>query len=173
MKFNKKVEDVLNKQVNAEMWSALLYLSMSSWLETKGLRGFANWMRVQYQEEMTHAMKIFDYIVSRGGHAQLYAIDKLPLEWKDIKDIMNQTYKHECVVTESIHNCYTVASDEKDYATMNMLQWFINEQVEEEQNVLEIIDQLNLIGENGQAIYMLDKEMGTRVFVDSTASAAE
>ena len=171
MKFNKKVEDVLNKQINAEFWSSFLYLSMSSWFETKGLKGFANWMRVQYLEETTHAIKLTDYIIARGGQVKLAALDKVPVEWKSITDAFEETYKHECKVTEMISNCYEVAFAERDHATANMLQWFINEQTEEEQNVLNIIDQLKLIGENGQAIYLLDKELPTRVFVDATKTA--
>ena len=168
MKFNTKVEDVLNKQINAEFWSSFLYLSMAGWFETKGLKGFANWMRIQYQEETTHAVKLVDYIISRGGHVKLAALDKVPLEWKSITDAFEDTYKHECKVTEMIGNCYEVAFAEREHATANMLQWFIFEQTEEEQNVLTIIDQLKLIGENGQAIYLLDKELATRVFVDAT-----
>ncbi|MDP3452815.1 MAG: ferritin, partial [Bacteroidales bacterium] len=109
MRFNKNVQDVLNKQVNAEFWSANLYLSMSSYLAQKGLSGFANWMRVQYQEEMSHALKIFDYIISRGGVAKLEPIAAVQTEWKDIKEIFESTYEHECKVTDMIHNCYEVA----------------------------------------------------------------
>ncbi|MDX9811214.1 MAG: ferritin [Bacteroidales bacterium] len=171
MKFNKKVEEILNKQVNAEFWSAFMYLSMSAWFENQGLKGMANWMKVQYLEETSHAMKIYDFIISRGGKAQLAALDAVPTEWKGITEIFEETYKHECKVTEMIHNCYNVASAEKDHATTNMLQWFIDEQVEEEQNVLEILDQLKLIGDKGQGIFMLNKELAGRVFVDATQTA--
>jgi ferritin len=171
MKFNKKVEDILNKQVNAEFWSAFMYLSMSAWFENQGLKGMANWMRVQYLEETSHAMKIYDFIISRGGEAKLAAIDAVPTEWKSITEVFEETYKHECLVTEMIHNCYNVAAAEKDHASTNMLQWFIDEQVEEEQNVIEILDQLKLIGDKGQGIYMLNKELASRVFVDATQSA--
>ena len=171
MKFNRKVEDILNKQVNAEFWSAFMYLSMSAWFENQGLKGMANWMRVQYLEETSHAMKIYDFIISRGGEAKLAAIDAVPTEWKSITEVFEETYKHECLVTEMIHNCYNVAAAEKDHASTNMLQWFIDEQVEEEQNVIEILDQLKLIGDKGQGIYMLNKELASRVFVDATQSA--
>ncbi|MDD4058666.1 MAG: ferritin [Bacteroidales bacterium] len=171
MKFNKKVEDILNKQVNAEFWSAFMYLSMSAWFENQGLKGMANWMRVQYLEETSHAMKIYDFIISRGGEAKLAAIDAVPTEWKSITEVFEETYKHECLVTEMIHNCYNVAAAEKDHASTNMLQWFIDEQVEEEQNVIEILDQLKLIGDKGQGVYMLNKELASRVFVDATQSA--
>lgn len=172
MKFNKKVEDVLNKQVNAEFWSAFMYLSMSAWFENQGLKGMANWMKIQYLEETSHAMKLYDFIISRGGVAKLAAIDAVPTEWKSITEVFEETYKHECIVTEMIHNCYHVATTEKDYATTNMLQWFIDEQVEEEQNVIEILDQLKLIGDKGQGVFMLNKELAGRVFVDATKADA-
>ena len=110
MKFNKKVEEILNKQVNAEFWSAFMYLSMSAWFENQGLKGMANWMRVQYLEETSHAMKIHDFIISRGGEAKLAAIDAVPTDWKNITEVFEETYKHECKVTEMIHNCYNVAA---------------------------------------------------------------
>ena len=168
---SKKLEEAINAQINAEFWSAFMYLSMSAWFENQGLKGMANWMRVQYLEETSHAMKIYDFIISRGGEAKLAAIDAVPTEWKSITEVFEETYKHECLVTEMIHNCYNVAAAEKDHASTNMLQWFIDEQVEEEQNVIEILDQLKLIGDKGQGVYMLNKELASRVFVDATQSA--
>ncbi len=172
MKINAPVQDILNKQINAEFWSAYLYLSMSAWFEEKGLKGFANWMRIQFQEETTHALKLFDYVTERQGVVQLEPIAAVQTEWKSILDAMEDTYKHELKVTEMIYNCLDVAEKQKDRATMSMLQWFVDEQIEEESNVDEIINQLKLIGDNGQAIYLLDKELSTRVFVDSTAPTA-
>lgn len=172
MKINKKVEDILNKQVNAELWSAYLYLSMSAWCESKGLKGFANWMRIQFQEETTHALKIYDYVLSRSGEIKLEPIAGVEHNWKSPLHIFEETYKHECLVTSLIANCYEVAVAEKDHATATMLQWFINEQTEEESNALDIIDQLKLVGEKGEGIYHLDKQLATRVFVDSTQNAA-
>lgn len=173
MKINTKVEEVLNKQMNAEFWSAHLYLSMSAYFETIALKGFANWMKIQYQEELTHAIKIFDYINSRGGVVKLEALPEVPVKWNSILEVFQETYNQECKVTASIHDCYEVALAQRDHAAANMLQWFIDEQSEEEGNALQIVDQLNLIGqENGQAIYHLDKELGTRVFVDPTQPAA-
>ncbi|MEA5006271.1 MAG: ferritin [Rikenellaceae bacterium] len=172
MKVNIQVEEVLNKQMNAEFWSAHLYLSMSAYFETRALKGFANWMKIQYQEELTHAIKIFDYINSRGGVVKLEAIPEVPVKWNSILEVFQETYNQECKVTASIHNCYEVALAQRDHAAANMLQWFIDEQSEEEESALQIVDQLNLIGqENGQAIYHLDKELGTRIFVDPTQSA--
>jgi ferritin len=168
MKLNKEVEVVLNNQINMEFWSAFLYLSMSAWFEHQGLKGFANWMRVQYQEENTHALKLYDYVLNRAGKVHLKPIDAVATEWKSILEVAKESYKHELKVTEAINNCYEIALAEKDHATASMLQWFIDEQTEEESNVLTIIDQLNLIGENGQAIYLLDKELSARVFTDPT-----
>jgi len=168
MKINKTVEEILNKQVNAEFWSAYLYLSMSSWCESKGLKGFANWMRVQFEEETSHALKIYDYVLSRSGEIKLQPIASVEHSWKNLLHMFEETYKHECVVTNLINNCYEVAIAEKDHATANMLQWFIDEQTEEEANALDIIDQLKLVGENGGGIYHLDKALASRTFVDET-----
>ena len=168
MRFKKSVQDILNKQVNAEFWSAYLYLSMSVYLAGKGLNGLANWMRVQYQEEVSHAMKIFDYVIARGGEMKLEPIERVETEWAGVKEIFESTYEHECKVTDMIHNCYEVALKERDHATANMLQWFIDEQAEEEESALEILDKLKLVGDNGAAMYMLDQELGARTFVDAT-----
>lgn len=168
MRFKKSVEEILNKQINAEFWSAYLYLSMSSYLAQKGLTGFANWMRVQYQEEVSHALKIFDYVIARGGNVRLEPIAAVETDWKGIKEIFDSTYEHECKVTDMIHNCYETALKERDHATANMLQWFIDEQAEEEESALEIIDKLKMVGDNGAALYMMDKELGARTFVDAT-----
>ncbi len=172
MKINKNVEEILNKQITAELWSAYLYLSMSAWCETKGLKGFANWMRIQFQEETTHALKIYDYVLSRSGEIKLAPITEVENSWNNLLHVFEETYKHECLVTDMIAKCYEVAVSEKDHATASMLQWFINEQTEEESNVLEIIDQLKLVGEKGEGIYLLDKELATRVFVDATQNGA-
>jgi ferritin len=171
MKITANVQEVLNKQVNAEFWSAYMYLSMAAWFEEKGLKGFANWMRVQFQEETAHALKFFNYITDRQGKAVLEPIAAVPTEWTSILNVMEETYQHELKVTELIYNCLEVAEKGKDRATMSMLQWYVDEQMEEESNVDEIINQLKLIGDNGQAIYLLDKELATRVFVDPTIPA--
>jgi ferritin len=171
MKINANVQQVLNHQVNAEFWSAYMYLSMSSWFEEKGLKGFANWMRVQFQEETAHALKLFDFVLARQGSMTLQPIDSVPTQWNNILEVMEETYRHELKVTELIYHCLEVAEQEKDRATMSMLQWFVDEQAEEEANVDVIIAQLKLIGEDGNGIYQLDKELATRVFVDPTAAA--
>ena len=129
-------------------------------------------MRVQYQEETSHALKLYDYLLANGATVKLEPIDKVPVEWNGVKEPFEETYKHECKVTDMIHECYEVAVAERDHATSNMLKWFIDEQAEEEQNVLAILDQLNLMGENGHAVFFMDKELATRVFVDATKAPA-
>ncbi len=171
MKIKGKVEEVLNKQINAEFWSAYLYLSMSAWCETQGLKGFANWMRVQFQEETSHAIKILDYVLTRQGEVKLEPIAAVEQSWSSLLNMFEEVYRHENLVTDLIGNCYEVAVSERDHATASMLQWFIDEQTEEESNASEIIDQIKLVGEKGEGIYHLDKLLATRVFVDSTKTA--
>lgn len=168
-----KTLQALNNQVNAEQYSSLLYLSMSAWFSKKGLPGFANWMYVQYQEEMTHANKFFKYICERGGTAEIRAIEQMPTEFDSIVDVVEKTLSHEQHVTELINGLVDVAVLERDHATQSFLKWFVDEQVEEEANVQEILDTLKLINGEGNGIFMLDREMRQRVFVDSTLAAAE
>jgi ferritin len=168
MKISKKVADVLNKQVNAELWSAYLYLSMSIWSESKGFKGFANWMMVQFKEETSHALKIKDFVLSRSGEIKLQPIAAVKTSWDSLLSMFEETYEHECKVTTLINECYEVALAEKDYSTSTMLQWYINEQTEEESNALEIIDILKITGEKSGGIFYLDKNLGKRTFVDET-----
>ena len=165
-----KVQIAINEQINAEQYSALLYLSMSAWFSSKGLSGFANWMYIQYQEELTHANKFFNYLNERNGKVTLKAIEQMPTEWDGIIEIFEATLEHEQKVTALIDNLVDVAMSEKDHATQSFLQWFVDEQVEEEANVNEILDTLKLINGQGNGIFMLDREMKTRVFVDSTVT---
>ncbi|HCE58772.1 MAG TPA: ferritin [Prolixibacteraceae bacterium] len=167
-----KMLNALNEQINAEQYSSLLYLSMSAWCSEKGLPGFANWMYVQYQEEMTHANKFFKYIVERGGRASLKAIKQMPVEFDSILDVVEKTQAHEQLVTSLINNLVDIAVEERDHATQSFLKWFVDEQVEEEANVQEILDTLKLINGQGNGIFMLDRELRQRVFVDSTAATA-
>lgn len=168
-----KMLNALNEQINAEQYSSLLYLSMSAWFSEKGLPGFANWMYIQYQEEMTHANKFFKYVVERGGKVTLKAIEQMPVDFKDIVEVFEKTKAHEELVTSLINNLVDVAIAERDHAAQSFLKWFVDEQVEEEANVQEILDTLKLINGQGNGIFMLDREMRQRVFVDSTAAAAE
>ena len=161
---SERMMKALNKQLNAELYSAYLYLSMAAYFESKNLKGFANWMRVQAQEELTHAMKIFDYINERGGRVYLEAIEKPPTEWKSPLDVFEATYEHEVKVTSMINDLVNMAMEEKDHATYNMLQWFVAEQVEEEASADEIRQQLRMIKEDGRGIMMLDRELKQRAF---------
>lgn len=165
-----KMLNALNEQINAEQYSAFLYLSMSAWFEDKGLSGFANWMYIQYQEELTHANKLFNYVVDRSEKPVLKAIDQMPVEWEGVIEVIEATLKHEQHVTALIHNLVDVAVEEKDHATQSFLQWFVDEQVEEEANVTEILDSLKLINGQGNGIFMLDRELRNRKFVDATAT---
>jgi len=161
---NKKVEKAINKQINAEMWSGYLYLSMSSYFESIGLSGFANWMWTQAREEMTHAMRLYSHVIERGGRVIFDAIEKVPNEWKSPQHVFEETYMHEKKVTGLIENLVDIAEKEKDRATYNMLQWFIDEQVEEEASADEILQKLKLIGKNGNGLFMIDRELSQRVF---------
>jgi ferritin len=160
----KTVEKSLNKQINAELWSAYLYLSMSSYFESINLSGFATWMIMQAQEEVNHAMRIYNHVIERGGRVLLEAIDKVPTEWGSPLEVFQETYQHEQKVTSLIENLVDIAEKEKDRATLNMLQWFIDEQVEEEASADDIVQKLMLIGDQGSGLFMLDNELGQRVF---------
>ncbi len=165
---SKKIEKALNKQINAEFYSAYLYLSMSSYLNDINLTGFSNWMRVQFDEEQFHAMKFYDYILERGGSVKLESIDKPPHKWNGIIDIFEETLKHEQEVTTMINDLMDLAIKEKDHATVNFLQWFIDEQVEEEASVDELLSQLKLVEGKGSGLFMLDRESKQRTFTPPT-----
>ena len=167
---NKKVEDALNGQLNAEYYSSYLYLSMAAYFESIDLPGFANWMRIQTQEEMFHALKFYDYIIERGGRVILRAIEAPPSEWKSPWDVFEATLKHEQKVPGLINDLVFLARDERDNAAEIYLQWFVNEQVEEEDNVNKILGQLKLIKDSPQAMFMLDKELAQRVFTPPPAT---
>ncbi|MBZ4683383.1 MAG: Ferroxidase [Fusobacteriales bacterium] len=158
-----KVLNALNEQLNKEFYSAYLYLGMSSYFESHDLPGFANFMRVQWEEEMSHAMRIYNYINEVGGKVKLKTINAVEKEWNSVIEVFEDIYKHECFITESINEVLYLAQQEKDYATMNMLQWFISEQVEEEANMLKILNQLKLIKGEGTGLFMLDRELGQRI----------
>jgi ferritin len=161
---SKKMETALNKQINAELYSAYLYLSMNSHFNSVNLQGFANWMRVQALEEMTHADKLYKYVADRGGRVVLDAIDKPPANWGSPLAVFDDVYEHELKVTSLIHALVDLAIEERDHASNTMLQWFVNEQVEEEANADALVQQLKLMGDNGYGILMLDRELAQRVF---------
>lgn len=161
---SKKIEEAINSQINAEMWSAYLYLSMAAYCHKNGQPGMAKWFEVQFKEEQDHAKIFFNYIVTRGGVVTLKAIDAVPTDWTSQLDIFENTLAHEQKVTGLINNLYALATEEKDYATQSMLKWFIDEQTEEEENAQNIIDSLRMIKDNGYGLYMLDKELGARTY---------
>ena len=167
---SKQMQDALNDQVAAEFYSAHLYLSMSAYLESIDLPGFANWMRVQYQEEVTHAEKIFDYVIERDGRAVSKAWDAPPAEWKSALDVFETAYAHEQKVTGLINDLMDLAFSEKDHAANIFLQWFVNEQVEEEASAKAIVQQLKLLGDSKGGLFQIDRELGRRVFTPPTAA---
>ena len=162
---DKEIEEAINKQINEEMYSSYLYLSMSAYFENIGLRGFANWMYVQYQEEKDHAMKFYRYLIERGGRVKLYQIKEPPHEWNSPLHAFEETLKHEKHITECINELVDLAENKKDRATFNLLQWYVDEQVEEEANDEEIIQALKMIGDHGQGLLMLDRELASRTYV--------
>jgi len=161
---SKKMEKSLNEQVNAELYSAYLYLSMEAYFKSQNLNGFANWMRVQTQEEITHAMKIYEFIDERGGRITLKAIDGPEAKWDSPLAVFEAVYEHERKVTGLINNLVDLAIEEKDHATNSFLQWFVNEQVEEEASADKLVQQLKMMDKAPGGMFMLDRELGQRVF---------
>jgi len=167
-----KMEKAINAQINAEVYSAYLYMSMAAWFDAKNLTGFANWMKIQTQEELFHAQKFFDYVNERGGRVIMEAIAKPETEWESVLDVFEFTLKHEQKVTSLINDLVEVSRDEKDNATYNFLQWFVGEQVEEESSVDAVLQKLILIGDFGAGIFMIDQELANRVFTPPATSGA-
>lgn len=163
----KQIQDALNDHINAELYSGYLYQAMGAYFEHKGLDGFAQWMKTQAKEEQFHAEKFYDYVNERGGRVFFMPIDAPPSDWDSTLKVFEDTLSHEEAVTDRINNLVNLALEQKDQATYNMLQWFVEEQVEEEDNVNHVIDQLNLIGDEqkgGTGLLILDRELGQRVF---------
>ena len=161
---SKKIQDAINAQINAELYSSYLYLSMSAWFSAQNLAGFASWMKMQVQEENFHTMKMYDYVIERGGQTILKAIDGPPIEWDSPLAVFEATYAHERKVTGLVNELVNLAIEEKDHAANIFLQWFVNEQVEEEASADEIVQKLKLLADAPGGLYMLDQEMGQRVF---------
>ena len=161
---SRNLQAALNEQINAEFYSAYLYLSMSAYFDTINYGGFANWMRVQFQEEQFHAMKMFDYITERGGKVVLAAIDAPPVRWDGPVAVFQVTLEHERMVTKRINDLVYLARDERDNAVEVFLQWFVSEQVEEEDTAETILGQLKIAESSPHALLMLDREMAARVF---------
>lgn len=158
----KAMQDAMNEQINKELFSSYLYLSMAAWFEDRNLPGFANWMRMQADEEREHAMKFYDFILERGGRVLLKAIDAPKTDWNSALEVAEEIAAHEGKVTASIYSLYELAQKEKDYPAQVMLQWFITEQVEEERNAAELVANLKLIEERGTAVLMLDHRLSKR-----------
>jgi ferritin len=161
---NKKMQEAINSQINAEIYSSYLYLSMSAYFESINLSGFASWMRAQAQEEMVHAMKFYDYVNERGGRVILGPIEAPPSEWESAVSVFDATYQHEQKVTGLINDLVDLAIEEKDHATNNLLQWFVSEQVEEEASASGVLNKAKLTGDAPGGLFMLDQELGARVF---------
>lgn len=162
MELSKKLEVAINEQIQAELYSAYMYLSMSAYFEDIAMPGFAHWMREQTEEEMEHAMKFYHYVVERGGRVILHSIQQPPVEFASVLDVAEKTYAHEQHVTSLIYKLYELAVAENDHATAVFLQWYIKEQVEEEDNTRTILDQVKMIGDHAQGLMMLDRRLAER-----------
>lgn len=161
---SKTIQNAINDQIAAEFFSAHLYLAMSAYLDSVDLPGFAHWMRIQYQEEVSHAMKMFDYVIERDGRALVRAFDAPPEDFGTTVEVMEEVYAHEQKVTGLINDLVDLALAEKDHATHIFLQWFVNEQVEEEASAKAIVQQLKLLGDSKAGLFQIDRELAQRVF---------
>jgi ferritin len=162
MNISKRMEDAINKQINAELYSSYLYLSMAGQFESQNLKGLAHWLQVQSGEENTHAMKFYKYLNERGGTVALSEIAKPKGKWKSALEAFEDTLAHEQKVTDMIYRLVDTATAEKDYATRYFLQWFVDEQVEEEANATEIVQKLKMVGDSKTGLLMLDRHLGKR-----------
>ncbi len=158
-----QVLDAFNEHLNAESYSAHLYMSMSAYFQSKNLKGMAHWMRLQADEETMHEMKFFDYILARGGKVVLDQVNAPPTDWESPVAVFEAAYAHEQLVTGKINSLVDLALKESDHASNAFLQWFVTEQVEEEETASEIVEQLKLVGNDSGALFLIDKELGTRV----------
>lgn len=165
---SEKLYKALNEQVNAEMWSAYLYLSMSVDASAKGYKGVANWFAIQFKEEQDHAQIFINYLLSRGHEVKLLPIAAVDTEWESPLEMFRATLEHEKKVTAMIHNLARIAHEDNDFASSNKLAWFINEQVEEEETASDIISQLEMVSDSKLGLYMVDKELASRVYVAPT-----
>jgi ferritin len=163
---SERMEQAINKQINAELYSAYLYLAMAAYFESVDLEGCAKWMKAQTQEEISHAMKMYDYVAERGGRVVLDAIAAPKSEWDSPLAAFENAYEHEQLVTSLINGLMETAMAEKDHATQIFLQWFVSEQVEEEASANGVVQKLKLAGESG--LFMVDRELGQRIFTMAT-----
>lgn len=169
---SKPLEAAINAQINAELWSAYLYLSMSTYCQDAGFPGIANWFSIQFKEEQDHAMILLNYLQSRDGRVLLAPIDAVETEWASPLAAFEATLKHEQKVTSLINNLMALAVEEKDFALQTRLNWFVEEQVEEEENARDLIQKFRLIGDNGYGLYQLDQELAARVYTQASPLAS-
>ena len=169
MAISQTMQDAFNEHINHEFFASYLYLSMSAYCESINLPGFAHWMRIQSQEEYSHAMKLYDFLLDRDGKVALLPIAQPALEFGSVHDVMQQTLDHERSVTGLINDLYGKAVSEGDYASQVHLQWFITEQIEEEKIASELVEQLNLIGDRGDALLFMDRELAARTLAPDPA----
>jgi ferritin len=162
MEIGTRLQDAINQQIREELASAYIYLGMSAYLQSLNLPGFAHWMRIQSQEELAHALKFFDHVAERGGRVVLEGIETPPLEYASPAEVFEKALEHERYITGRINELYSLAMSEKEYASLGLLQWFANEQVEEEANATQIVETLRRVGDKGQALVMLDHQLGAR-----------
>jgi len=160
---SQRIQDAMNEQIKHETFSAYLYFSMAAYFHSKSLDGMAQWMKAQAQEEFGHALRLFNHINDRGGRIELQALDKPQAEWESPVDAFKAALEHEVFITGKINDLAKLADEENDRAAGIMLQWFVTEQVEEEDSVSTVIDMLELIGDSGHGVLMANRELGTRV----------
>ena len=170
---SEKIAEAFNGQINAEIYSSYLYLSMSAYFESINLRGFANWMRCQAQEELIHAMKFYNFLCERGGKVKLAAVEGPPTVWDSPLHVFEEAYRHEQKVTGLINNLVDLAVQERDHAANNFLQWFVAEQVEEESSADAVVQSLKLAGDQGGGLFMIDRELAQRVFTPPLQATGE
>jgi ferritin len=167
------MQEALNNQINAELYSAYLYLSMEACFRSMNLPGCANWMRVQTQEELTHAMKIYDFVNERSARVTLKSIQQPPIKWDSPLAAFEATCKHEQKVTGLINNLVNLAIEEEDHAANSFLKWFVNEQVEEEASVDEVVQKLKMVETAPGGLFVIDKQLGQRVFTPPTTEGEQ
>ena len=168
-----RLQDAINRQINNELYSAHLYLSMSAYFESLDLNGFAHWMKLQFEEETAHALKLFDYVNDRDGRVVLRAIEQPQVEFESPHSVMRSALEHERLVTSMINDLYALAISERDYPTHVLLEWFVSEQVEEEKVLNEIVAHMDLIGNDGTGLIIMDQRLGDRTAAAGADGASE
>ena len=159
---DKTMQDAFNQQIQAELYSSYLYLSMAAYYERQNLPGFAHWMRLQAEEERQHAMRFFEHIIERDGRVELLAIEAPPVDFDSPLAVFKAAYEHEQKVTALIHGLFRLSNENADFSSRTMLQWFVDEQVEEEKSALEVVEQLEMVGDHKMGLFMMDRELGQR-----------